>query len=125
MLSARTPHAVEEAYWCLENHAVVQGQLFEVALHVVSVLMSALLDDSPVCVRIGILELLFQTLSGEAHASEPVQSLGEQCRSLAREGMWLLYGELEADLAGHRAAALDVIKILELDSSKLAYFASS
>ncbi len=119
MLTADSPNAVDVAYWKLENHVVVQGELFEAAPHVVSVLLAALLDNSPSFIRIGILELLFQILGGESHESEGERDLGPKCRDLAREGLWLLYGELGAGLPGQRAAALEVLNLVETDRGRL------
>ena len=119
MLGAATADAVEVAYWKLENHVVVQGQLFEVAPYVVSVLMAALVEDSPSYVRVGILELLLQITSGESHTSEKDTTLGPQCRARASEVTWLLYGELNADLPGQRAAAIEVLEQIETDRDRL------
>ncbi len=119
MFTADSPDAVKAAYWKLENHVVVQGQLFNVAPPVVSVLLAALLDHSPSFVRIGILELLFQILNGESHSSEREQDLSDTCRQLARAGLWLLYAELKAELPGQRAAAIEILELIETDASRL------
>jgi hypothetical protein len=124
LLTAGSPDGVEAAYWQLENHVVVQGQLFGVAPCVVSVLLAALLEDSPPFVRIGVLELLFQILSGESHESEKDKGLGPKCRELGRCGLWLLYGELEANSPGQSAAAVEVLELLENDESRLRAFKS-
>ena len=120
LLSAQTPAEVEEAYWRVENHVVVQGQLFEAAVATTQVLTAALVDEGrPGHVRIGILELLFQMVSGEAHESATARGaadLGEQCRSAAREGLWILYREL---IAGEAAAAREVLDVIERERARL------
>lgn len=122
MLTAATPTDAEKAYWELENHVVVQGQLFESAERVVPVLLAALLDESPPHVRISILELLFQIVSGEAHPEEENQQIGDKCRQRAREGLWLLYRELSCSLKGQREAAVEVLEVLETDMHRVADF---
>jgi hypothetical protein len=120
LFAARSPDEAEKAYWQLENHVVVQGQLFESAEHVVPVLLAALLDELPRHVRISVLELLFQIVAGETHDRERElgnASLSERCRQSAREGLWLLYGEW---LHGERDAAGDVIERIERDPGRLA-----
>lgn len=119
LLSASTPELATNAYWRLENHVVVQGQLYQAAEPAVSVLMAALLDDGPRHVRIGVLELLFQILAGEAHESEIAlgnRQVGEACRSRASEGLWVLYREW---LHGERDAAREVIELIETDGTRL------
>lgn len=122
MLNAPNPEAVDAAYWKLENHVVVQGQLFEVAEFVVSVLMAALLEERPRHVRISILELLFQIVSGEAHEDEV--SLGNadlagKCQAKALEGLWVLYRELAF---GERDAAQEILEVIEKDTARLKSF---
>jgi hypothetical protein len=106
LLSAQTPEAASAAYWRIENHAVVQGEVFEVGEACVKVLVAALADDRPGHVRIAALELLFQILSGDSADT----SLLERCRSAAREGLWNLVREA---IAGERDAAWDVLERLE------------
>lgn len=120
LLHAPTPELATQAYWRLENHVVVQGQLYQAAEPAVSVLMAALLaEESPRHVRLGVLELLFQILSGSAHDSEIAQGnrrLDEVCRDRAREGLWILYREW---VCGERDAAGEVIKLIEADGTRL------
>lgn len=122
LLGAATPEETQPPYWKLENHVVLQGQLFEAAAVVVPVLLAALVDERPRHVRIALLDLLFQIVSGEPHLDEierGVENLTETCRARAREGLWLLYREF---LDGERDAALDVIEVLETDSARLLAF---
>lgn len=122
MLNATTPEAVNAAYWKLENHVVVQGQLFEVAEFVVSVLIAALLEEKPRHVRISILELLFQIVTGESHEYEirlGNADLHRKCRAKALEGLWVLYREL---IFGEREAAQEVIEAIETNADRLKSF---
>lgn len=112
LLSAATPDEADRAYWEVENHAVVQGSLFEAAEASVSVLVAAFADERPRHVRIAALELLFQLLSGApAAAHEVPRDIVERCRSAAREGLWCLAREAAS---GERRAALDVLELLHL-----------
>ena len=77
-------------YWELENTVVVQGQLFEAAPAVVSVLLAALAEGVSSEAIGWVLELLFQLVSGDSDV-EAVErgngSLGDACRNKAREGL--------------------------------------
>jgi len=110
LLAADTPDVADAASWRIENHAVVQGELFEVSEACVSVLVAALADPRPFWVRISILDLLFQFLSGGGSPTPgtPVD-IRERCERAAREGLWLLCREA---MVGAREAALDVIDLL-------------
>lgn len=122
LLASETPEDAEERYWGLENHVVVQGQLFSSALPVVSVILAGLCDPFPRHVRISLLELLFQIVSGEAHESEVLSGrhdLGAECRAMARGGLWLLYRELKY---GESEAAEEVITRIESDPERLEAF---
>jgi len=122
LLIAATPEDVRPPYWELENHVVLQGQLFEAAADVVPVLLAALVDERPRHVRIAVLELLFQIVTGEPHVEEVERGnadLTETCRARAREGLWLLYREL---VEGERDAARDVLQAVETDSARLMAF---
>lgn len=122
LLTAVTHEDSEAAYWKLENRIVVQGQLFEVAEFVVPVLLAALLEPRPSWVTRGILELLLQIVLGECHEDEVAlgnADLGDRCREKARQGLWVLYGEL---MRGERDSAREVIEAIELDTARLDTF---
>ena len=51
LVSAKSAADADEAYWRLENHVVVQGQLFSSAEQVVQVLLATLVEDAPRHVR--------------------------------------------------------------------------
>jgi hypothetical protein len=122
LLTASTPEECETHYWRLENYVVVQGNLFEVAEFVVPVLLAALQESSPRCVRISILELLFQIVSGGPHQSELALGnfdLARRCQAKTREGIWILYRELMQD---HNSGARDVLEVVETDQARLAHY---
>ena len=110
LLASDSGDAAQRAYWGIENHAFVQGELFEVSEACSSVLIAVLADPREKWVRVAVLELLFQILSG--HASSTLHTpldLVQRCREAVREGLWLLLREA---LAGERDAALDVLEQL-------------
>mgnify|MGYP007068388927 CR=1 FL=1 len=122
MLNSQTPEAADSAYWKLENHVVVQGQLFEAAEFVVSALMASLLEERPLHVRVSVLELLFQIVSGEPHEDEIRLGnidLAKKCQAKALEGLWLLYHEL---LFGLREAAQEILEVIEKEPARLRSF---
>jgi hypothetical protein len=125
MLNSSTADQTQEAYWRLENHVVVQGQLFQVAEAVTSVLISSLLNKRGNHVKIGVLELLLQIVLAVPHQEEIKLGnfeLSEKCKSKAREGIWLLYDEL---IAGEKAGAYEILEVIEGDKSKLDYFSDN
>jgi hypothetical protein len=120
MFKSTTPEEAKSAYWRLENYVVVQGQLSEAAVPVVSVVLAALAwPDRPRWVRISLLELLFQIVNGYSDQSEVAlgsDDLDESCKASARQGLWVLYREL---VDGERAAAKDVLEVIEVDHDRL------
>jgi hypothetical protein len=110
LLASDSGDAAQRAYWGIENYALVQGELFEVSEACSSVLVAALADPRERWVRIAVLELLFQIVSGHASStpSTPLD-LKRRCHEAVREGLWLLFREA---LTGERDAALDVLEQL-------------
>ena len=110
LLVSHDAAAAERAYWGIENHAVAQGEVFEVAEACASVLVASLLDEREKWVRVSVLELLFQILSGHPSASSDTPSdIVDRCRRAVREGLWLLHREA---ICGEQDAALDVLERL-------------
>ena len=114
LLSAQSAEDVTRAYWKLENRVVVQGQLFEAAIHCIPVLLAALISqERPRFVRIGILELMFQIVNGSTHEEEVKRGLCNvdvRCRLSAKHGLWLLYREV---VYGETDAATDILNIID------------
>ncbi|MDQ2587895.1 hypothetical protein [Saccharothrix yanglingensis] len=97
LLSAHTEEDADRYYWRLENVVVVQGGLYEAAPAVVSVLLAGLAGRLSEPAEEWVLELLFQLVAGESSAEAVDRGhpdLGDRCRRVAREGLWLLYSEL-------------------------------
>jgi hypothetical protein len=116
LISAHDAEEVEAAYWQIENHAVVQNDLYPAAEPVASVLVAALADDRPSDVRFAIAGLLIQILSASAvEADGPTDegNLEARCRARIREGRWLLVREV----ARGNGAAADVLELI--DSPKI------
>jgi hypothetical protein len=119
LLAVENAKDVQAQYWRLENHVVVQGQVFEAGLLLVPALLAGLTESSPSYVRIGLLELLFQIVNGTPHEDEIAlgnTDLVERCRDRAREGLWLLYREL---VSGQYEAAFEVLEVIERDRDRL------
>ncbi|WP_438015639.1 hypothetical protein WMF18_32900 [Sorangium sp. So ce315] len=110
LLSAKSAEDCTGAYWGIENHAVVQGELYEIAEVCTSVLVASLVDRRPRFVRIAVLDLLFQILGGHASSlSFTPGDIVERCHHAAREGLWSLVDEA---LHGESEAARDVLGLL-------------
>lgn len=120
LIGATTREEAKSFYWRLENVVVVQGQLFEAAPAVVSVLMAALSEGVPKPAKLDVLELLFQLVSGESDREARArgnEALGDQCRERAREGLWTLYGEFGGE---YEPEARDILGRIETNPDRLA-----
>lgn len=119
LLSAATPEDATSAYWKLENHVVVQGELFESAEQAVAVVVAAFADSRPRHVRISMLELLYQILRGLPSPCEIERGNADllaRCRARTLEGLWLLVHEA---MTGEHEAAMDVLELV-LDGDRIA-----
>lgn len=111
LLGAENPAICESAYWRIENRVVVQGTIYQAACPATRVLVSALADPRPEWVRVAILDLLFQILSGSPDPAEEIDLSG-QCNAIAREGLLLIVHEF---MVGQADAARDVLELLACD----------
>lgn len=119
LLAAEDPEAADAAYWRIENHAFIQGELFEVAEACVAVLMASLLDPRPPWVRIASLEILFHVLSGHASNNNITpRDLKERCVRSVRDGLWLIVREA---IDGQRDSAMELLELLN-ESHRLHLF---
>lgn len=110
LLASDSAATTQEAYWGIENHAFVRGELFEVSEACSSILVASLADPRERWVRIAVLELLLQIMPGHAsYTPDTPRDLDRRCREALREGLWLLFREV---LTGERDAALDVLNQL-------------
>jgi len=114
LLSACSPGESKKAYWKIENHVVVQGGLYSSAFYVISVLMTALIDEKPPkYVRIVIIELLFQILNGYPHPEDKSEfnaDIDVRCKDKAKENMWILERELMNDKSSGAKEIIDLLK---------------
>jgi hypothetical protein len=121
LLLAADPQTVEKVYWKLENHVVLQRALFEAAYYLVPAITAALVDfNRPKWVRISLLDLLYEIVRGDSHIEEKARGfpdLGRQCKELARQGLWILYGIFQEGQLWRQAK--DLIEILDDDGSRL------
>lgn len=121
LLASNSPAESTKAYWELENHVVVQGALFEASVATVSLIGAALVNcDRPKWVRIQLLELLFQIVSGESHSEESLRGLadlGPKCRVEAQKLLWILYGIFQH--GEQWRAAREIIECIDPCSQRL------
>ncbi|MHC6630505.1 hypothetical protein ACYTFC_31160 [Streptomyces globosus] len=98
--------------------------LFQVAPHVVPVILAALTEELPQFTRDHFLNMLWYLVTGESHATE-VESgrpdLEIECRAAVGEGVWLIYKEA---VSGDAETALDILEFADRDSIRFEYFRS-
>lgn len=106
----------------LDGHLEVEGNLFEVAVPAVGVILAALAGELPVFARSSLLLTLVGLVGGDSHHSEMAAGrthLGDECRYRAREGLWLVLREGH----GERAELVeDIIAQVDNDSARLSYY---
>lgn len=125
LLVSQDVDEVENFYWKLENHVVVQGHTFEAAEHLVPVLLAALQTDVPQFVRSALLELLFQMVAYEPSQHEidlGNVDLTNRCRISAREGIWTLYKLYLSVSSGDSDSAYQILERIEVNTERLEAF---
>jgi hypothetical protein len=98
LLTVSDLEELEEFYWRLENHVVVQGSLSEAAPAVVWVLFSGLVGEIGFSNRWQALELVFQIVGGESHPDAEDRGQADpwdRAREACRTGRWFLHGLLD------------------------------
>ncbi|MFE3598447.1 hypothetical protein [Streptomyces sp. NPDC059142] len=114
----REPGAVS-----LEEHVWSPATLWEPAPAVTSVALAALADDVTPRSRDRFLELLHRMVAGEGtdHGSaRRGLDLPEVCRTLAVQGLWLLYGEVMSNRSlGAVGTAFEILSVVEPDRGRL------
>ncbi|OXM74146.1 MULTISPECIES: hypothetical protein [Amycolatopsis] len=73
----------------LDNHLEISGNLFEVAVPAVEVILAALAGPLSDFARVELLDMLAVLVSGDSYAGQPAD-LGAQCRLKARNGLWTI-----------------------------------
>jgi hypothetical protein len=107
-----------DAYLRLENPVVAQGNLFEVAPAVVSVIVAAITDASIPEKNVAmVLDLLGRILGGAPDPSEVAagrSDLQERCQAEALRGYWsIVKVAANADQYGAHEVAADVLDVLD------------
>jgi hypothetical protein len=121
LFSAQTPEDIDTRYWEIENHAVVQGGTFEVAEHLIPVLIAALDDLKGLPARASVLELIFQMVAYGSREPDNAD-LTQRCRDRAREGLWDLYRIFMEENDNDSEAAAIILEVIETDPERLAAF---
>ncbi|MCC6176190.1 MAG: hypothetical protein IT305_12865 [Chloroflexi bacterium] len=122
LASAETDSTAQEAYWELDNKVVIQAQLFESAIPLISVLLALLAGPLSPPSRFWIIELLLQIVDGIPHESELVHGapdLRERSCLEAREGLWLFYGLVFDDNVNARTAGIQLVAAIETNTPRL------
>jgi hypothetical protein len=122
LILARDEEAADNAYWRIDNHVVVQGQLFESALPLTPILLALLAGELEEIVRPRVLELLMQIVLGKSAESELIcgnHNLGDLCKLAVSKGLWLYYLELLKERPTTQKLALELIAECESDQNRL------
>ena len=113
LLAATTEAEAKRHGGDINDVVIVQCNLYEAAVPLVSVLCAALTDDLPAAARSWVLWLISEIVNGDTHRSEVEAGrpdLEVRAQELARAGLWLFYREL---LHGDPANIRDVVDILD------------
>jgi hypothetical protein len=122
LLSATTEDEADKSYWTLDNHCVVQGQLFDSSVPLVSVLLAALASPIQAVARRRVADLLVEIVNGESDASEVARGnteLGLQARQSAASGLWLAYRLTADDDPETRWHSLYLVDALDRDRERV------
>ncbi|NEB04101.1 hypothetical protein [Streptomyces sp. SID13726] len=106
-----------------EEHVWSPAVLWEPAPAVTSVALAALADEVEPVAREGFLELLHLLVAGEGTDRENARrgvDLPARCRSLAAQGIWLLYREVMSNRSpGPAGSAFEILTVIEPDRARL------
>ncbi len=129
MLRAENEDDADSAYWMIDNHVVVQGQLFESALPTGRTVARAICEGNPTVFGLGrAFDLLVEIAAGESDYSEVElgnEHLGDACRDVLRPFVpcfrRFVWSENDQALLG----LLDLLDILEPERERLRDIAQS
>jgi hypothetical protein len=113
LIAAETDDDALRSYWELDNRVVVQGQLFEAAVELIPALLVGLSANLKEPARYWLMELVLQIADGESHSSEPDPNLGDAARGALREGLWVIYAQMQQGSPRVRATAVDLVALLD------------
>lgn len=124
MLLIAEGDADDGAYERLENQIEAQGDLFQCAPAVVSVIIAAIAEGSiPAANLATVLDVLGRVVAGYADRSEVALGNGdlrEQCHAEAMKGYWsLLYVASQRDPFNAWQVAQAVLEVLDEEHSKM------
>ena len=97
------------------HHAMVQSFPQEPAVPLASVFMAALVGDLSAGARATVLQILLNLVLNDDDDSS------DECQDIAREGLWVLYGDLLALHSGDVSwYAYKVLEVVDRDEGRLA-----
>ena len=113
--SAKSEEEANQAYWSIDNEAVVQGTLYEAAEYTIPCLLRILFDCEPVS-RPKIFELLFHLGSGAGRAHSTEIELGNtnltaNCADLVKQGLAIYFYYLEVGTDEEQGYCADLLKL--------------
>jgi hypothetical protein len=127
LLTATSQELAQDAYWRIDNEAIVQGELYEAAVPTLEVLLSAVSTVPPGAVRRSVAELIQQIVFGQPHSSEAEHDTGiaSTCRTLASGALWVFYGWLTDEDDDVRQCALLTLCKIETNEQRKAVVLSA
>jgi len=110
---------INRAYWKLDNHVVVQADLFEAAYYVIPILLQMLREGIDTG-RIRVYDLLFEICNGHGQCGEMLKTAhGEElllrvaCRQEIRRGIELFEADLHNQDEEFSRNARDLLECLD------------
>lgn len=122
LLAATSEDEAKRWYWQLDNWCVVQGQLYDSAVPLVSVLLAALAGPIAPVARIPVADVLVEILRGESDPSEARRGnadLGQRARERARPGVWLAYALAADGDAAMRERAIFLYEAIDIEDDRV------
>lgn len=123
LANATSESAAMEAYWHIDNVAVVQARVFEAAEYIVFPVLLMLRPNASIWTVRCALDLLVQITSGWIDPTELSINgqLLERIRQRAREGIASVYWCLRSDDTYTRDRAVEALDSIEDDRVRLAF----
>ncbi|MFY1684323.1 hypothetical protein ACN265_22610 [Micromonospora sp. WMMD730] len=121
LFAAASKEAADDAYWRIDNEALVQGELYEAAVPTLEVLLSMASTAPSGPPRRSVAELIQQIVFGEPHPSEVElgnAGIASACKSLAFGAVWVFYGWLTDSDNDVRECALLTLCKVEVDHKR-------
>jgi hypothetical protein len=109
----------------LDQVVIVQCNLYEAAVPLVSVLCAALTEDLPAAARRKVLWLISEIVNGDTHRSEVEAGrpdLEVRAQEVARAALWLFYRELLHGDPANTQNVVDILDAVETDRARFEQF---